>query len=98
MSVPGRGWSSWRAEWRYASPLGEGERTKVRGLELLLLSALHRPSPSPSPSPGRGDPFCAQELRLPIEQPRKLSGDSVQQVLSQSQTGRPKPWGAAPRL
>ena len=30
------------ADWRHASPLGEGERTKVRGLELLLLVALHR--------------------------------------------------------
>ena len=54
MNVPGRAWSSLVADWRYASPLGQGERTKVRSLELLLLVALHRPSPSPSP--GRGDP------------------------------------------
>ena len=52
MSVPGRGWSSLLADWRYASPLGEGERTKVRGLELPLLIALHRPSLSPLPRQG----------------------------------------------
>ena len=63
MSVPGRGWSSLLADWRYASPLGEGERTEVRGLELLLLVALHRPSPSPSPSPGRGYPLGAQDIQ-----------------------------------
>ena len=63
MSAPGRGWSSLLADWRYASPLREGERTEVRGLELLLLFALHRPSPSPSPSPGRGDPLGAQDIQ-----------------------------------
>lgn len=61
MSVLGTEWSSLLADWRYGSPLGEGERTKVRGLELLLLVALHKPSPSPSP--GRGDPPGAQDIQ-----------------------------------
>jgi hypothetical protein len=66
------------ADWRSASPHGEGERTKVRGLELLLLVALHRPSPSPSP--GRGDPHYARRTFNGSEHPNTNTTSSTAYV------------------
>jgi hypothetical protein len=61
-------------------PSGEGERTKVRGFELLLPVVPHGPSPSPSPSPGRGDPLSAQDIH-PVEHPTPSSSLYCPKVL-----------------